>query len=260
MNQLFGSILRGIYDMVGNYGLAIVVFTVLSKVILLPLSIKQTKSAKLTSLLQPKIQEVQKKYAHDREKQSEELMKLYQRYNFNPMSSCLPLLIQLPIIFALFGVLRQPTLYVFTPEEYAVIDKSFLWVENLSQTAFEVIKANGIGIVSIMAAVLPIVNFLAMLVTQKQTSQQTDMSQAGSMGAFMKFMPILIGYSAFTFAQGLSLYWALSTVLSIALTAILNKFLNVEVAEEVKTPAKKSDTNPSGRKYSTDGSKKGGKR
>ncbi|MBE6037731.1 MAG: YidC/Oxa1 family membrane protein insertase [Anaerofustis stercorihominis] len=260
MNQLFGSIMRGIYDMVGNYGLAIVVFTLLSKLILLPLSIKQTKTTKLTSMLQPKIQELQKKYAHDQQKQSEELMKLYQKYNFNPMSSCLPLLIQFPIIIGLFNVLRQPTEYVFTPEEYAAINRAFLWIEDLSASAIEVIKANGVSIVSALALILPLVNFFAMILTQKQTSAQTDMSQAGSMGAFMKFMPYLIGYSALSFAQGLSLYWALSTLLSMAITAVLNNFLNVEVVEEVKTPAKKSATNSSGRKYSTDGSKKGGNR
>ncbi len=231
MNQMFGTILRGIYNFVGNYGLSIVVFTLITKIILLPLSIKQTKTTKLTQALQPKIAELQRKYPHDKERQNEETMKLYQKYNFNPLSGCLPLLIQLPIIIALFGVMREPTKYVFTTEEFAVLDQSFLWIENLTSTALDVMKANGFSTVSVMACILPLINFGATLLQQKMTPGQ-DSAQAGGMGAFMKFMPFLIGYTAFTFSQSLSLYWACSTIMGMMQTVLLNKMVSVEIQED----------------------------
>ncbi|MBR6800679.1 MAG: YidC/Oxa1 family membrane protein insertase [Eubacteriaceae bacterium] len=238
MNQMFGTILRGIYDLVGNYGLSIVVFTLITKIILLPLSIKQTKTTKLTQALQPKIEELKRKYPHDQEKQNEETMKLYQKYNFNPLGGCLPILIQFPIIIALFGVMREPTRYVFTAEEFATVDQTFLWIENLTAPAIDVIKAEGFGMASIMACVLPLINFGATLIQQKMTPGQEN-QQAGGMGAFMKFMPFLIGYTAFTFSQGLSLYWACSTIMGMLQTVLLNKIVNVEIKVE-ETPKRES--------------------
>lgn len=238
MNEMFGTILRGIYNMVGNYGMSIVVFTLITKVILLPLSIKQTKTTKITQALQPKIAEIQRKYPHDKEKQNEETMKLYQKYNFNPLGGCLPVLIQLPIIIALFGVMREPTKYVFTEAEFAAVDQSFIWIVNLTSTALDVIKESGFSVTSIMACVLPLVNFGATFIQQKMTPGQ-DNNQAGGMNAFMKFMPFLIGYTAFTFSQSLSLYWACSTLMGMAQTVLLNKIVNVEIKVE-ETPKRES--------------------
>ncbi len=238
MNQMFGSILRGIYNFVGNYGLSIVVFTLITKIILLPLSIKQTKTTKLTQALQPKINELKKKYPHDQEKQNDETMKLYQKYNFNPLSGCLPIFIQFPIIIALFGVMREPTKYVFTVEEFAVLDQSFLWIENLTSSALDVINTNGFGIAAITACLLPFINFAATFIQQKMTPG-ADTQQAGGMSAFMKFMPFLIGYTAFTFSQSLSLYWACSTIMGMLQTVLLNKIVNVEIQID-ETPKRES--------------------
>ncbi len=239
MNQLFGNILRMIYDVVGDYGLAIIAFTLITKLLLLPLSVKQTKSTKITQALQPKIEEIKRKYPHDTEKQNEETMKLYQKYNFNPMSGCLPILIQFPIIIALFGVMRQPTEYVFTVEEFATVNQSFIWIENLSQTAVDVIKAKGFfSFAGLTSLILPLVNFLATLIQQKMTPGQ-DSAQAGGMGMFLKMMPFLIGYTALTFAQSLSLYWACSTIMGMLQTVLLNNMVNVEISVE-ETPKRES--------------------
>ena len=91
----------------GNYGLAIILLTILMRLIILPLSIKQTKSMIAMQKLQPQLKEIQKKFKDDREKQGQEMMKLYKENKVSPLGGCLPLLLQLPIIFAVFDVLNS---------------------------------------------------------------------------------------------------------------------------------------------------------
>ncbi len=110
--MVLGWLLQFLYRLVGNYGVAIILFTVLVKLLLLPLDLKQKKSMAKTQKLQPLLNAVQQKYANDKDKLSQETMKLYQKYGINPMSGCLPMLIQLPIIFSLFYVIRKPMVYM----------------------------------------------------------------------------------------------------------------------------------------------------
>ena len=107
-----GWVLKLMYTFTSNYGLAIILFTVLIKLILSPLMVKQQKSMIKTQKIQPLLMEIQKKYANDKEKLNQETMKLYQKYQINPMSGCWPMLIQLPILFALYYVVRQPIIYI----------------------------------------------------------------------------------------------------------------------------------------------------
>ncbi len=108
----FGWLLNFIYGFVSNYGLSIILFTILTKVILFPLSLKQQKSMVKMQQVQPKLKEIQEKYKSDQQRQSEETMKLYKEYGVNPMGGCLPLLIQLPILLALYRVMYQPLTYM----------------------------------------------------------------------------------------------------------------------------------------------------
>lgn len=107
-----GWILNFFYILVGNYGVAILLFTIFTKLILMPLTVKQQRSMLKTSKIQPLLMEIQQKYANDKEKLNQETMKLYQKYQINPMSGCLPLLIQLPILMALYWVVRKPIIYI----------------------------------------------------------------------------------------------------------------------------------------------------
>ena len=116
-----GWILDLFYRLIGNYGFAIILFTVFIKLCLFPLDLKQRKSMAKTQKIQPLLMEIQKKYANDKEKQSQETMKLYQKYGISPMSGCLPMLIQLPIIFALYWVVRKPIAYMMG------VDASEIW-------------------------------------------------------------------------------------------------------------------------------------
>ena len=99
-----------------SYALAIIILTIILKLILYPLSVKQMKSVKSMQLIQPKMQELQKKYKNDKEKLNMAVMDLYKKYNVNPMAGCLPVLIQIPILFALFRALSQ---FTFEPLEHA---------------------------------------------------------------------------------------------------------------------------------------------
>ena len=110
--MVLGWILQFFYRLVGNYGVSIILFTIFIKLLLLPLDLKQKKSMAKTQKLQPLLNAVQQKYANDKEKLSQETMKLYQKYGINPMGGCLPMLIQLPIIFSLFYVIKQPLMYM----------------------------------------------------------------------------------------------------------------------------------------------------
>lgn len=116
MSQLFqqlldalGAVLAFLYDLVPNYGIAIILFTLGIRLLLLPLGIKQVRSMQAMQALQPKMKQLQQKYKGDRARMNEELMALYREHGVNPLSGCLPLLAQLPVLFALFAVLRFPT-------------------------------------------------------------------------------------------------------------------------------------------------------
>ncbi|MBQ7960407.1 MAG: YidC/Oxa1 family membrane protein insertase [Clostridia bacterium] len=107
-----GWILNLFYELIGNYGVTIILFTIFIKLALFPLDLKQRRSMARTQKIQPLLMEVQKKYANDKERLNQETMKLYQKYGINPMGGCLPMLIQFPIIIALYWVVRKPIVYM----------------------------------------------------------------------------------------------------------------------------------------------------
>src|SRR5690348_14648475 len=104
-----GWLLSKVYDLVENYALTIVLFTLAIRAILLPLNIKQVRSMQASQALQPKLKELQRKYKGDRVRQTEEINKLYKEHGVNPLGGCFPLLAQLPVLFALYAVLRVPS-------------------------------------------------------------------------------------------------------------------------------------------------------
>lgn len=107
-----GWIIEQIYNLVSNYGLAIILFTIIIKLILLPLNVKSQKSMKKQQKIQPILAELQQKYANDQEKLQKEMMKLYKENNVSMTGGCLPLLIQMPILIGLYSVIRRPITYL----------------------------------------------------------------------------------------------------------------------------------------------------
>ena len=140
MSGIFKSVLEWIYGWVGNYGWSVVVFTVLVRVILLPLDIKSKKSMRAMTRVQPKVQALQKKYANDREKLNVKLNELYRKERVSPMAGCLPMLISLPILWFMFGAMRnlanehtiQMILNLKETGEVPAL-QSWLWIKNVFQ-------------------------------------------------------------------------------------------------------------------------------
>ena len=95
-------VLAWLYDLVGNFGIAIIILTIVFRIVLLPLGIKQIKSMQAMQALQPKIKEIQKRFKGNKQKIQEQTMKLYQEYGVNPLGGCLPLLLQFPILIAMY--------------------------------------------------------------------------------------------------------------------------------------------------------------
>ena len=136
------------YKILPMYALALVLFTIITRLVLLPFSIKQQKSTVQMKLIQPKITEIQSKYANNREKMQQELEALYARENYNPMSGCMPMLIQFPILFGLIDVIYKPLTHIFDISSSA-IESATTIAKNMMGSAFSAANAQ----VSIINAV-----------------------------------------------------------------------------------------------------------
>ena len=210
-----GYLLTFIYNLVGNYGISLIILTVLVKLILYPLYFKQIKSTASMSSIQPKIKAIQEKYKNDKEKMNEEMAKITKDENFNPMGGCLPMLIQLPIIWGLFTLLRNPIKYIADENMIFAVHQSFLWIKDLGQP--------DLWILPIAAAVSTYISFA---MTQQLTGQNEIMGGQGkSMNMMMKyFFPLSILWLARAYPAGLAIYWAGGQFIQIFLNIRMNKF------------------------------------
>lgn len=134
----FGWIMYWFFQLVKNYGVALVLFTLFTRLILVPLAVKQQKNTIRMQAFQPKLQKLQKKYANNKEKLNEETMKLYSEEGVNPMSSCLPLLIQMPIIFGLYNVINKPITHLLRISSSTIAKATTIITENKDK--FEALK------------------------------------------------------------------------------------------------------------------------
>jgi YidC/Oxa1 family membrane protein insertase len=203
----------------GSFGLAIIVFTLVLRLVTLPLTLRQLNSSKKMQVLQPKLQEIQKKYS-DPKRRSEETMKLYKTEGVNPAGCLLPTLIQFPIWIALYQVIRI-TLGA-TPE--SLIDLShrlypWAFIQQSVPLAAHFLWLN-LGAPD-TTLVMPILVFVTMWVQQKLTMSQATMtpnSQTAQTNQMMLwFMPILFAYFSLNLPSGLALYWVVTNIAGIAL-------------------------------------------
>ena len=207
--DLIIKVMDGLYQVTAaigfpSYALAIILISILLKLVLYPLMQKQMKSTMNMQEVQPKLEYVQKKYKNNPEKMNEEVMKLYKEYDINPMAGCLPLLIQMPILIGLFMALRQ---YNFDPIEHA----TFFWVPNLGQ-------ADPLHI-------LPVLVALTMYAQQKVTMSASGGNEqtAQMMKTMLYMMPAMMLFVCWSMPAGLCLYWAFFSVLSIIQQYFMNK-------------------------------------
>lgn len=229
--NIFLNILLYIYKLVGNFGVAIILFTLLIKLIIYPMMQKQIKSSSALMDLQksPDYVEMMEKYKDNKEKLAEEQMKLYKKAGVNPTASCFPTLIQLPIIFALYqaviaaivstplGMLdltKRVIPSILKVGDIFPINPNFLWM-NLGQPERLHIAGLSFGI-----PVLAILVLITSWMQTKLTAQPTTSGPGGGSGAMMSgmmniYMPLLMGFMAYTLASGLSLYFLISNVFTI---------------------------------------------
>jgi YidC/Oxa1 family membrane protein insertase len=222
-----------IYSIVGNFGIAIILFTIVVRLITHPLTVKQLKSAAAMQDMQKskKWQDLQKKYKNDKQKLQQEQMKLYQEMGVNPLGSCLPTLIQFPIIIGLYQSIIKAlavsplqmtslfyNIYPFSDvSKLLPIDSTFLWMD-LSQP--ERFYIGDIGI--------PVLAIIVLITTFFQSRLISPPAQPGEQGAQMTqamnlYMPLLMGYLALTFAAGLALYFVTSNVVTIIQYALMGR-------------------------------------
>lgn len=227
-----GKLVKLLYDMVSvmdskylsAYAISIIISTILFKLVVLPLTLKQTKSMKKMQELNPKIKELQEKYGKDPQTLQRKQMELYKEVNYSPFSGCLPLLIQFPILIAFFYVIREPVKYVFEDQVFFdTINKTFLWINDLGfreNFIFENNVVNGLSLggmtlpfigaaVPILAAISGITTYL----TTKMTAQPSINEQQESTQKSMNMMmPIMIFVFGIQFPAGLGLYWVVSNI------------------------------------------------
>ncbi|KXZ40758.1 protein translocase subunit yidC [Alkalithermobacter thermoalcaliphilus JW-YL-7 = DSM 7308] len=208
--QTLGVLLKLIFDIVGNYGLAIIIFTVVVKLALLPLTLSQSKSMKAVQEIQPKINDIKEKYRNDQQMMNQKIMEVYQENKINPMAGCLPLFIQFPILIGLFTVLRSPEIYVFGSEQaYRSIDTTFLWLSNLSDP--DVILLGGIALPWILPILAGVTTYIS---SAMMTPNQGKKDPTQAMMTYL--FPVLILWWGKSFPAGLTLYWVVSNVFQIA--------------------------------------------
>lgn len=179
----------------GSYGIAILIVTIIIRFLILPLTIKQYRSSKAMQALQPEMLKIREKYKDNPQKQQEEMMKLYQQHGVNPLAGCFPLLIQMPILLALFHAISR------NPE---IREHTFLWMQLGEKDS---------------SFILPLLAALTTFIQQKMVSAAQPM--APQMQALMIIFPVLIFVMSMSFASALPLYWVYSNIFTIVQTYFL---------------------------------------
>lgn len=227
-----------IYDLLGeNFGLAIIIFTALIRLLLIPLTYQQQASTKKMQEMQQskKFQDMQKKFKDDKQKLQEETMKLYREMGVNPLSGCLPMLIQFPIIIGLYQAIIRALadaplqlfelsghIYDFIPSSLIPLGNKFLWM-NLAVAE----KDSGLYLPFLPNFGIPVLTILVVVTTwlqSKLTTVATPDGQGAQMSQMMNlYMPLLLGYFAYSFATGLALYFVVSNLLTVAQYAAMGR-------------------------------------
>jgi len=258
ISRFMGLVLRYSYDFTKNYGLAIILFTILIKIILIPLNIKQQKSMKATQEIQPMLLKIQEKYKNNPEKQQAELQKLYAEKKINPFGGCLLLFIQIPIILAMFWAVAKPITYMF-PEElenaevveelanYTAENETYKEVYYIEEKRADLLNTKflGLNLAQVPSTnmgdftmwIIPLLSALTTYLTSKLTMKQNETNAANNEAAeqamamqknMTLFMPIMTGYIAFIVPLGMGLYWLTNNIVSIAVQKGVNSVIKKE--------------------------------
>lgn len=199
--------LRELAVFTGSGGLAIIIFTIIAKTILLPLTVKSVRSTMAMQELQPKIKDLQKKHGKDRQKLSEETLKLYAEHGVNPASGCLPMIAQMPIFFALFFSIRD-----LSSNGGNHFSQGFLWIKDLSEPDRWALLVIPVVPLAILAGVF---QFVQMRMSRPAGQGKVRDPQQAMMQGMMNFMPLMVVIFGWNFASGVVLYWAIQSLYSV---------------------------------------------
>jgi len=197
--SLMEWVLNQLANLLHSGGLAIIVFTVLVKTLMLPLTVKSIRSSKAMQELAPKIKELQKKHGGDRQKASAETMALYQAHGVNPMAGCLPMLIQMPIFFGVYFAIRH-----MAQSGIGFWDGGFLWLPSLNE-------ADPLHILPIVAGIFQFIQARMM----RPANQKVTDSQQQMMNTMMSFMPLTVVLFGWSFLSGAVIYWVVQAIYSV---------------------------------------------
>ncbi len=262
-----GWIMWLLYSVIQNYGIVLIIFTVLVKALMFPLSVKQQKATAKMSVFQPKIQEIQKKYEKNKEKQQEELMKLYETHGYNPMSGCLPMLLPFIILFGLIDVIYRPLTHILHISSDVIAKATEILsqngitstgrpeldiLSNITKFDFSELGADVVSkiqnfdysLFGIDLSVVPtwawnwfllipilsgVTAFLVSMVSMRMNpAANQQASGMGAMKIMMYVMPLFSVWIAFSVPVGVGFYWILSNVLSGVQSVILYKLYSPE--------------------------------
>ena len=197
-----GKLLGFIYGFVGNYGWSLVILTAIVRIALYPAYVHQIKTSARMTHLQPKIKEIQTRYAGDRNMMNEKLSELYKSEGYNPSGGCLPMIVQMVVLFGLFELLRHPIKYLGESSQMIfAVHESFLWIPDMSQPDK--------WILPILAG---ITTYLTYHMTQKQQASMNPNSE-GMMKSMKYLFPLMIVLLARSYPAGLSIYWFFGTLI-----------------------------------------------
>ncbi len=209
------------YSIVGNFGVAILILTIIVKLVMYPLADKSYKSMAAMSALRPKMQDIQDRNKNDRQKLNQEMIELYKREKVNPASGCLPILLQIPVFISLYNAL-----YVTIEMRHAPF---YGWIKDLSAAdpsnlfnLFGALEWTPPGFLHL--GIWPILMAMTMYIQQRQSPPPTDPTQA----QIIKYMPLFFLFLFSSVASGLVIYWTWSNVLSILQQAHIKRKYNIE--------------------------------
>jgi len=202
--QILLQLLHFLYGLVHNWGWAIVILSFLVYFILYPLTLKQMRSMKEMQALQPHIEELRKLYKDNAQKLNKEIMELYREHKVNPLGGCLPLLLQMPIFFALYQALMRSVV---------LRGANFLWIKDLSEPDRLFILPVSLPILGNEINILPIVMTIGMFIQQKTSLTTTSGSSAEQQKLMLILFPLMFGFIFYKMPSGLVLYWFINSTL-----------------------------------------------
>lgn len=240
MNFIYTSLDNILPSDTGLVGLSIIIYTILVYTLMLPLTIKQQRTSKMSSVMNPEIQAIQKKYKNKRDqasmmKQQEEMRQVYDKYGTSMAGGCLPLLIQMPFLFALYPVIYNIQDYVPSISTEA---NRFLTIPNLTVAPIAMIKSHPSVVVIITAILLPLISgvtqYFSIKLSQSISGQgMEDNPMAGTMKAMNMTMPLFSVFMVFTLPTGIGLYWIVSAIVRCVQQIFINRHLSSISVEDL---------------------------